>query len=267
MLKFAGKSDKGLMRSHNEDAFCLIGGGEGEGCRSPLLLAVADGMGGHLGGDVASQTAISIVRDSLAAEPLAAYAGAGAGAHDDNADSADGADEIDARLTRLFVAANDAVYKKSLTEPNCFGMGTTLIIAVISGLRLTVFHVGDSCAYYVRNGEILKITTDHTYVEELIKIGSLTREEAARHPKRNVITKAVGCTGKVEADVYRVELAHGDRILLCTDGLSKMLTEFEISEILADGDDPDAICGALVAKSNHRGGLDNITVLVSLCFA
>jgi protein phosphatase len=244
MLKFAGKSDKGLLRSHNEDAFCLIGGGDG----APLLLAVADGIGGHLAGDIASQTAISVIHDNLASNPL--------DASDKNV--------INARLIELNRAANEAVYRKSLTEPECVGMGTTLIIAVISEGNLAVSHIGDSCAYYMRDDELHKITTDHTYVEELIRIGSLTRDEAARHPKRNVITKAIGCMGRIEADLYWVELHDGDRIVLCTDGLSKMLTDYEIAEAVTAADDPDAICGTLITKSNHRGGLDNITVLVSL---
>ena len=243
MVKFAGKSDKGLLRSVNEDAFCIIGG---DG--APLLLAVADGMGGHLAGDIASQTAISAIRGSVEAEPLDAAS----------------AESINARLTALVQSANDMIYNKSRSEPGCYGMGTTLIIGVVSEGKLAIAHVGDSCAYYVRDGAINKITTDHTYVEELIRIGTLTREEAARHPKRNVITKAVGCMGKIIADLYWVDLKEGDRILICTDGLGKMLTESEIAEAISADGDPDEICGALIAKSNHRGGLDNITVLVCL---
>jgi protein phosphatase len=242
MVKFAGKSDKGLLRSQNEDAFCIIGGSGGD----PLLLVVADGMGGHLAGDIASQTAITVIRESLAENPL------------DVASK----DAIENRLLALAQAANEKIYKKSLTELNCFGMGTTLIIAVVTGASLAVAHIGDSCAYYFRDGEINKITTDHTYVEELVRIGTLTREEAARHPKRNVITRAVGSMGRILPDMYWVDLRDGDRVLLCTDGLSKMISESEIAEAVLASGDPDEICGALISKSNTRGGLDNITVLV-----
>ena len=244
MVKFAGKSDKGLLHNINEDAFCIIGGDAG----TPLLLVVADGMGGHLAGDIASQTAISVIRGSIEETPFGATS----------------AEAINARLTDLVQTANDMIYNKSRSEPGCYGMGTTLIIAVISDGKLTIAHVGDSCAYYVRDGAINKITTDHTYVEELIRIGTLTREEAARHPRRNVITKVVGCMGKIIADLYSVDLKEGDRILICTDGLSKMLTEAEIADAVSESGDPDEICGALIAKSNHRGGLDNITALVCL---
>jgi len=244
MVKFAGKSDKGLLRSQNEDAFCIIGGSDS----SPLILVVADGMGGHLAGDIASQTAIAVIRESLAAKPF------------DAKDS----ESINSRLLDLVQNANDLIYEKSCTEPGCFGMGTTLIISVISNGKLSLAHVGDSCAYYLRDGAMKKITTDHSYVEELIRIGTLTREEAARHPKRNVITKVVGCMGKIAADLYWVDLEEGDRVLLCTDGISKMLTEPEIAEAIVASSDPDEICGALIAKSNNKGGLDNITVLVYL---
>ena len=242
MMRFAGKSDKGLLRSRNEDAYCIIGGSEGY----PLLLAVADGMGGHLAGDVASQTVVSVIRESLAQKPV----------------DATNKDTLNARLLEIVRVANSVVYKKSLTEINCYGMGTTLIIAVVSDGKLAVAHIGDSCAYYFRDGAINKITTDHTYVEELIRIGTLTRDEAARHPKRNVLTKTVGCEENFEADLYWIDLNEGDRVLLCTDGLSKMLSEQEIAEAVMSSGDPGAICDALIARSIGRGGFDNITVIV-----
>lgn len=244
MTKFSGKSDKGLLRNQNQDAFCLIGGSDGE----PLLLAVADGMGGHLAGDIASRTAITVIQENLTAKSL----------------DTGSKDALNSRLSELVQTANERVYKKSLADPGCVGMGTTLTIAVVDGGVLTVSHIGDSCAYYLRDKSIHKITTDHTYVEELVRIGSLTREEAARHPKRNIITKAVGCMGGISADLYRVDLRGGDRVLLCTDGLSKMLTESEIADMLMATDDPDSICEALINGANRRGGLDNITVLVYL---
>jgi protein phosphatase len=240
----AGKSDKGMLRSQNEDAYCIINGSDG----APLLFAVADGMGGHLAGDIASQTAIAVIHESLEKKPL---------------DTENG-DAVSSRLSELVNEANERIYGKSLTEPDCYGMGTTLVIAAETQGQLTIAHVGDSCAYYLRDGEMHKITTDHTYVEELIRIGSLTREEAARHPKRNIITKVVGCMGSVKEDIYRVELKDGDKVLLCTDGMSKMIPDSEIEETLKSAGSPDSICDALITKSNKMGGLDNITVIVYL---
>ncbi|MDR3121715.1 MAG: Stp1/IreP family PP2C-type Ser/Thr phosphatase [Clostridiales bacterium] len=243
-MNFAGKSDKGLIRSRNEDSFCIIGGADG----APLLLAVADGMGGHRAGATASQMAISVISESVAAAPI----------------DSDNTAALRTRLFELVRIANDVIYKKSLSSPEYEGMGTTLIVAAALPGKLTLAHVGDSCAYYFRDRAAYKITTDHTYVEELIRIGSLTREEAARHPKRNYITKAVGCAGRIAADFYTVALKDYDRVLLCTDGLSKMLTEPEIAEIMYASDDPAQICGRLIELSNHRGGLDNITVLAAI---
>jgi protein phosphatase len=242
MVRFAGKSDKGLMRRQNEDAYCVIGGA-GDG---PLVLAVADGMGGHRAGRVASQMAIEAIQESIAEEPLKS------GDHS----------AITDRLLRIVQRANENIYKKALADPECEGMGTTLVLAVAAEKSLLLAHVGDSCAYCFRDGTFRKITIDHTYVEELVRIGTLTREEARIHPKRNYITKAVGCAGWVDADIYEVDIRAGDRVLLCTDGLSKMLTEPEILEAVYASDNPELICGSLIELSNLRGGDDNITVIL-----
>ena len=250
MRKYAGKSDIGRLRMQNEDAFCIIGGAgaasEGDFPDAPLVFAVADGMGGHLAGDIASQTAIAVIRENLEAAPF------------DVSDDV----KINARLVDLVREANAVIYKKSLEDPECYGMGTTLIIAVISEGALSIAHIGDSCAYRVRDGVMTKITTDHTYVEELVRIGSLTREEAARHPKRNLITKVVGCMSNVAPDLYNADLLAGDKLLICTDGLSKMLPDEDIAGAMASSGDPESICDALITGSNRMGGLDNITVIV-----
>jgi protein phosphatase len=244
LVKFSGKSDKGISRRQNEDAYCIIGGEDGE----PLVLAVADGMGGHKAGDVASRMAIEAIRESMASEPLDVSSFAG----------------VAARLKKIIWTANDRIFRKSLADQDCAGMGTTLVVAVVTGGAAILAHVGDSCAYLFRGNAITKITTDHTYVEELIKIGSLTQEEARLHPKRNYITKAVGCLGSVEADIYNVSVMQSDRIVLCTDGLSKMLSDDEILETVYSSSDPEEICAKLIERSNSKGGYDNITALAFL---
>ena len=244
MVRYAGKSDIGRARAQNEDAFCIVGGDGGQ----PLVVAVADGMGGHRAGGVASGMAIEAVSSSIMSAPLV-----------------DGDCEAAAtRLTSIIGEANDDIYRRSLTERECAGMGTTLIVAVAFHETLVVAHVGDSCAYHCRANELRKVTTDHTYVEELVRIGMLTREEALTHPRRNYITKVVGCTSEVSADIYEVSLEPGDRVMLCTDGLSKMLEDSEILSAVYASDDPDAICASLIEQANQRGGYDNITALAMI---
>jgi len=243
-VKFAGKSDRGLARSQNEDAFCIISGTD----HQPVILAVADGMGGHKAGNVASGMAMQILQATLQQDLSR------------NQDE----DAIKKKLAGVVKKANQAIYKRSMLERECEGMGTTLIITAVMGSKMIVAHVGDSCVYLFRNRTLQKVTTDHTYVEELVRIGTLTREEAMVHPKRNYITRAVGCTSQVEADLFAVELEPADRLLLCSDGLNKMLPEDEILNIIYSSDDPDKLCGDLIEMSNRRGGIDNITALVFL---
>jgi protein phosphatase len=243
-VRFAGKSDKGISRQQNEDAFCIIGGDGGK----PLVLAVADGMGGHNAGDEASQMSIAAIREAIAAQPL----------------DVSSADAVSSRLRKIILSANDRIYKRGLRDPNCAGMGTTLIVAACLPGSLILAHVGDSCAYHFRDMEMTKITTDHTYVEELVKMGSLTREEARSHPQRNYITKAVGTLGRVEPDIYKVGVRPADRVVLCTDGLSKMLSDAEIADAVYASDDPGRICASLIELSNGKGGFDNITALTLL---
>ena len=243
-MNFAGKTDRGLSRSQNEDAFCIIGGSE----KTPLIMAVADGMGGHKAGDIASKMAMEIIQESFKKKPL----------------STKSYDSVTTRLFEIIKKANDAIFRKSISDPACIGMGTTLIIAVVDNNALVVAHIGDSCVYHFRNKVMKKITTDHTYVEELVRIGTLTRAEALIHPKRNYITKAVGCTNKVDADLYNITLEEADRVLIFTDGLSKMLTDSEILKIVYSSDDSEVVCERLIEKTNANGGIDNTTAVVLL---
>ena len=242
-MKFAGKSDKGQSRSNNEDAYCIIDMSDSIGT---VVLAVADGMGGHRAGNIASKMAIDYIQNSLAEKEI------------DVANFS----VIKDWLKVMLKNTNATVLGKSLTDPKCYGMGTTLTIAVINEASAVLAHIGDSCAFHFRNSEMKKITTDHTYVEELVKLGSITREEALTHPQRNYITKAIGCFDEVNADYYEKEFMLGDKILLCSDGLNKMLSDAEILNIVNNSDDPESICAELINEANHKGGLDNITAVV-----
>jgi PPM family protein phosphatase len=232
-LHVAGATDVGQTRSGNEDAL-LIG---------DCVFAVADGMGGHLAGEVASETAL---------EPIRALAGR---VFDDAGDAV-------TALRGAVVAANDTVSDLAEREPAYHGMGTTLTAALVEGRRLHLAHVGDSRAYLLRDGSFSQLTDDHTLVQHLIDEGQLTREEAARHPQRSIITRAIGVSRDVEVDSMSLELVAGDQLLLCSDGLTGVVTDRQIAQTLDSIDDPDAAVHRLVELANDAGGPDNITVLL-----
>lgn len=221
-------SDVGLVRDHNEDAY-LVDDGLG-------LVAVADGMGGHRAGEVASAAALDALRIAF-----------GAGAPIDDA----------------VAAANDIVFEQSVADRNLRGMGTTLTAGAlgIDG-KLLLGHVGDSRAYLLRDGSLERITTDHSLVEELIQSGELTEEEAEHDHRRSQITRALGLEPGVQVDLETIDLRPGDRVMLCSDGLTTMVREDGIAEILGDGASAEDAARRLVELANEAGGADNTTVVV-----
>ncbi len=219
----------GRVRSGNEDAVFPADGGSGEG---PVLVGVADGMGGHVGGEVASRTAI------------------------DAASSTDG--DVVARVK----AANGAVVARALENKELVGMGTTLTLAEIQGASCEIAHVGDSRAYLYRDGELHQITTDHSLIAELLASGRITEDDIATHPQRSVVTRALGMARSVRVDRFQQELRPGDRLLLCSDGLTTMIDDDAIAGVLAEERDPEAVAWALIEAANLAGGVDNITVAV-----
>jgi PPM family protein phosphatase len=232
-LLVAGATDVGQTRSGNEDAL-LVG---------DCVFAVADGMGGHLAGEVASEAAL---------EPIRALAGR----------VFDDASQAITALRASVVAANDTVSELAEREPAYRGMGTTLTAALVEGRRLHLAHVGDSRAYLLRDGGFSQLTDDHTLVQHLIDEGQLTREEAARHPQRSIITRAIGVSRDVEVDSMSLELVAGDQLLLCSDGLTGVVSDQQIAETLEGTDDPDEAVHRLIGLANDAGGPDNITVLL-----
>jgi protein phosphatase len=227
-LVVGAATDVGRVREVNEDSYLVD---EGIG-----LYAIADGVGGHQAGEVASSTALEALRASIRSGKA---------------------------LRDAIEAANDSVYAKSLTDDDLRGMGTTITAATLAaGNTLLVGHVGDSRAYMLRDGELRQLTTDHSRVQELVDGGQLTAEEAAVHPMRNIITRAIGMDETVEVDVYPVELQVGDRILFCSDGLTDMLHDDFLGTELRREEDPERAATRLVDAANRAGGVDNITVLV-----
>jgi PPM family protein phosphatase len=227
-LAAASATDQGRVRSNNEDAFLIDD--------QRALFAVADGMGGHRGGEVASHTAIEALRAAIAnGTPL----------HD--------------AITR----ANTAVLTRAAGDDELTGMGTTMTAVVaIGGRQLLIGHVGDSRAYMLHEGTLRRATDDHSLVEELVREGRLTPEQAEAHPQRAIVTRALGVDDPVDVDLYTLDVEAGDRVLLCSDGLTTMVRERDIERLARAEPDPQRLAEALVAAANAAGGEDNITVVV-----
>lgn len=246
-VRASGATDVGKKRTNNEDAFTIR--------NEQNLYVVADGMGGHSSGEVASQLAVSHInaffdRHSLDEDSTWPY-------------PYDEAFSFSANKVRTAIAiANDRIQRYSTEHPESRGMGTTVVAALVDREDLVVCHVGDSRAYHFADGKLSLVTADHSWVSEQVRMGLLSDEEASRHPLRNVITKALGTRDQAEADVAQVKLAVGDRVLLCTDGLNSMASDAEISAVMARRLDLDATCKALLLLANEKGGEDNITVIV-----
>jgi PPM family protein phosphatase len=229
----AGVTDTGQVRPANEDAY-LVG---------ESVFAVADGMGGHLAGEVASATAL---------EPIEALDGR----------VFPDASEAVAALREAVVAANAQVSKMAADEPSYRGMGTTLTATMIEGRRVHIAHVGDSRAYLLRGGHFSQLTDDHTLVQHLVDEGQITREEAATHPQRSIITRAIGVSREVDVDSMSLDLEPGDQLLLCSDGLTGVVEDEVIESELTPEVDPEEALDRLVERANAAGGPDNITIVI-----
>src|SRR6266542_4136538 len=233
-LNRGAMTDMGRMRKNNEDRYLIAG----------RLAAVADGMGGHRAGEVAS---------AIAMEELATLEHAGPWPTPAEAGEA---------LRAVFLAANRRIRETAAKDAEFEGMGTTLVALLEDGDSVHLANVGDSRAYLLRNGELSQVTVDHTLVQELIDEGRLRPDEAERHPQRSIITRALGVESDVEVDLFTYKLLSGDRLLLCSDGLSGVVDEHRIRNVLLRVPEPQRAAEKLVAMANEGGGPDNITVVV-----
>lgn len=239
---YAVKSDRGVVRQENEDSYNIIAGYPG----APAAFIIADGMGGHRSGEVASRLAVDFVSNYII----------------EHSELFSKHENIISTLQDMIKKANADIFMHSIMNEENLGMGTTLIVAVVSNRKLYIGHVGDSRVYLIRKNAIKQLTTDHSYIEELIKTGSLTREEASNHPKKNVITRALGCFHEVQVDTYTCDMEVDDYIVMCTDGLTNKLDEDEIMEVIEKTGEPELACEELVNTANKKGGEDNITVII-----
>jgi protein phosphatase len=238
ILRTAAHTDVGLRRRGNEDRFAIdpeLG-----------LCLVADGMGGHSAGQVASELAATTVLTSLRERK-----GSDASASE--------------KLRCALEDANRAIYQAARQNSLYSGMGTTIVALLVEGERAALAHVGDSRAYRVRGGRIRQLTDDHSVVGELLRRHEITADDARDHPHRHMLTRALGVRGYVQPDLAELTLARGDRFVLCSDGLTNHVEDHEIAKLNAEPGSLEACCEALIALANRRGGEDNITVALASC--
>ena len=237
-LVFAAKTDVGMIRSGNEDSFAF------DADPSRGIFIVADGMGGHAAGEVASEMAVQIVLRELK----------------DVKDVGDGS--VNRVLGESLRLANRAIHDRTITEVDKQGMGTTASVLVLADSRYLIGQVGDSRVYLLRDGALKQVTKDHSYVQEQVDLGNLTPEQARYHPYSNVITRCVGASPEVEPDLYTGETRTGDIFLVASDGLTGMVDDRRLAQLLMARAEPERKVQALISEANGRGGLDNITAIV-----
>lgn len=227
-----------MIRSGNEDNFTVDANAERG------IFIVADGMGGHAAGEVASEMAVQIVVRELA--PTVTLNG----------------EHVTKLVADTLRLANRAIHTRTLTEVDKQGMGTTASVLMIADARYMIGQVGDSRVYLMRDGALTQLTKDHSYVQEQVDAGFLTPEQARYHPYSNVITRCVGASPDVEPDVYRGETRNGDLFLVASDGLTGMVDDRRLGQLLGSRAEPDRKVQSLIAEANGRGGLDNITAII-----
>lgn len=242
MIKTFSITDIGKKRKLNQD---YVYSSENAIGHLPNLFIVADGMGGHNGGDYASRVTVETMEEEVRV------------CHDTNAKKI---------LTLAIRAANRRLREEAVSDEALFGMGTTIVACSLEGRRLTVANVGDSRLYVV-NRKIRQITRDHSLVEEMVRMGGIDEETARHRSDKNIITRAVGAADDIDVDFFQIELRPGDMILMCTDGLTNMLEDEEIRMIISGGRDIVEKAQRLVAAANNNGGRDNISVMLIEPFA
>ncbi len=249
-IRYAAKTDVGMKRSHNEDYFALI--------EDEQLFIVADGMGGHACGEVASKLSADVIgefyahsKDQDATWPYR---------YDHNLSY------VENRLVAAVRLANARIFQTSQTDANLRGMGTTIVGCLIKDKAAYVAHVGDSRCYRISGGGIEQLTRDHSLLEDYKDARpDMTEEEERNFPHKNVITRALGMRDNVQVDISKYEIGDGDRYLLCSDGLCGMLGDEEMGDIVRKNDDLEAAVNSLIDRANEEGGTDNITAMVVEC--
>ncbi len=242
-MDIAALSDVGIKRDHNEDSWSGPPPGlpAEQATVKGQLYVVADGVGGHLAGELASALATETIQQRYYADP---------------------APDVTASLPAAIEAANERIYQQANAKLKQHGMSTTLTAAVLRGQELTIANVGDSRAYLIRQGRARQATVDHSWVEEQVQFGLITRQEAEHHPHRNIITRSLGSNTELKIDTFEERVRPGDSVLLCSDGLSNMVSDQEIGDMSSQDKSADAIVHELVELARQRGAPDNVTVIL-----
>lgn len=228
-MNYSVITDVGRTRTNNQDCYYV----------ADKWCVVADGMGGHNGGEVASRYAIEVIRANLRQQSFG----------------------IDILLKNAITKANSVIYNMSVDDPTLEGMGTTVVLCYFEGDSVYIAHVGDSRAYHLSEDGLQQVTNDHSIVQQLIESGTITPREAKTHPQKNLITRAIGTESTIDIDICRVGIKKGDYILLCTDGLTSFVSDDEIEAVIKTHELDDAV-SELVNMANSKGGTDNITIIL-----
>lgn len=239
-MKAVFMTDKGKIRHHNEDAGGIFLNQDGY-----RLAVVADGMGGHRAGDVASEMTLSQLKKEWEASSGISTA-----------------EEAENWLMSQITTVNSLLFDHAKNNPECDGMGTTIVAGIVTERFATVVHIGDSRCYLLNESGYKQITEDHSLVNELVRSGQISREEAEHHPRKNVLLRALGTEKTVEMDLNTIIFEEGDILLLCSDGLSNKVNETVMAEILTNGDSLEEKADTLISLANENGGEDNITLAI-----
>ncbi|MFV9831654.1 protein-serine/threonine phosphatase PrpC [Bacillus stercoris] len=235
------KTDTGKIRQHNEDDAGIFKGKD-----EFVLAVVADGMGGHLAGDVASKMAVKAMGEKWNEAETIPQAPS----------------ECEKWLIEQILSVNSKIYDHAQAHEECQGMGTTIVCALFTGKTVSVAHIGDSRCYLLQDDNFIQVTEDHSLVNELVRTGEISREDAEHHPRKNVLTKALGTDQSVSIDTRSFDIEPGDKLLLCSDGLTNKVEGTELKDILQSDSAPQEKVNLLVDKANQNGGEDNITAVL-----
>lgn len=241
-MEFCGITDKGIVRKQNQDVFLA----DYRNALNAALLIVCDGMGGAKGGSIASSMALELFREKLVT----------------NLDAFADTEKVATVMQRAIIETNAKLYEKNLVDPACAGMGTTMVAALVADYGTVIVNVGDSRAYHITRGGITQITKDHSVVENLIERGDITRMEAKHHPNKNLITRALGTSPGIVSDVFFPKIKRGEYLLLCSDGLSNLLTDKEIFCEVKNCTTINECCERLIKLAIVRGAPDNVTAVL-----